>query len=158
MHSAKSMKVASSIRDGVIEIFHWLDASGRTNGPGVDSASDRNEYQDYFLGGKGGRCVGLTTLPPSCADCPEILGASASWNPLGLSGPVIGLFYLFTLADGTDRQSRNVGKDTLPNSPEEHSSRLLRGGSMKSCVYNLFICVLFSCSIQLHPSYCWMGV
>jgi hypothetical protein len=45
-------------------------------GPGVDSASNRNEYQKYFLGvgggGKGGRCVGLTTLPPSCADCLEI--------------------------------------------------------------------------------------
>ena len=25
--------------------------------------------------GKGGRCVGLTTLPPSCADCLEI------WKP-----------------------------------------------------------------------------
>jgi len=25
-----------------------------------------------FPGGKGGRCVGLTTLPPSCADCLEI--------------------------------------------------------------------------------------
>ena len=23
-------------------------------------------------GGEGGRCVGLTTLPPSCADCLEI--------------------------------------------------------------------------------------
>jgi len=41
-------------------------------GPGVDSASNRNEYQEYFLGGKGGRCVGLTILPPSCADCLEI--------------------------------------------------------------------------------------
>jgi len=40
--------------------------------PGVDSASNRNEYQQYFLGGKGGRCVGLTTLPPSCADSHEI--------------------------------------------------------------------------------------
>ena len=39
---------------------------------GVGSASNRNEYQEYFLGGKGGRCVGLTTLPPSCADCLEI--------------------------------------------------------------------------------------
>jgi len=27
------------------------------------------------VGGKGGRCVGLTTLPPSCADCRE------SWEP-----------------------------------------------------------------------------
>jgi len=38
-------------------------------GPGVDSVSNRNKYQEYFLGGKGGRCVRLTTLPPSCADC-----------------------------------------------------------------------------------------
>ena len=36
-------------------------------GPKVDSASNRNEYQVYFLGGKGGRCIRLTTLPPSCA-------------------------------------------------------------------------------------------
>jgi hypothetical protein len=35
-------------------------------------------------GGKGGRCVGLTTLPPSCAESLEILGASASWGPKGL--------------------------------------------------------------------------
>jgi hypothetical protein len=41
-------------------------------GPGVDSASNRNEYHDCFLGGKDGRWVGLTTLPPSCADCHEI--------------------------------------------------------------------------------------
>jgi len=39
-----------------------------------DPASKRNEYQEYFLGGKGGQCVGLTTLPPSCADCLEIWG------------------------------------------------------------------------------------
>jgi hypothetical protein len=31
------------------------------------STSNRNEYQVYFLGGKGGWCVMLTTLPPSCA-------------------------------------------------------------------------------------------
>jgi len=36
-------------------------------GPGFDSASKRNEYQEHSLGGKGGRCVRLTTLPPSCA-------------------------------------------------------------------------------------------
>jgi len=41
-------------------------------GPGADSACDINEYQEYFLGVKGGRCVGLTTLPPSCDECLEI--------------------------------------------------------------------------------------
>jgi len=35
--------------------------------------------QDYPLGGKGSRCGRLTTLPPSCADCLEILGASTLW-------------------------------------------------------------------------------
>ena len=40
---------------------------------GVDSVS-KNEYQD-IPGGKGGRCVGVTTLPPSCAECLEI------WEP-----------------------------------------------------------------------------
>jgi len=34
-----------------------------------------NENQENFLGGKGGRCIGLTTLPPSCANCLEI------WEP-----------------------------------------------------------------------------
>jgi hypothetical protein len=34
-----------------------------------------NEYQKYFLAHKGIWCVGLTTLPPSCAECLEILGA-----------------------------------------------------------------------------------
>jgi len=39
--------------------------------------SNKNEYQEYFLGGwgKGSRGVGLTILPPSCADCLEI------WEP-----------------------------------------------------------------------------
>ena len=35
--------------------------------PGDDSAS-KNEYQD-IPGGKGGRCVRVTNLPPSCAEC-----------------------------------------------------------------------------------------
>jgi hypothetical protein len=38
---------------------------------GLTQPLNRNEYQQYFVGGKGGRCVGLT-LPPSCADCLEI--------------------------------------------------------------------------------------
>jgi len=36
-------------------------------GPGADSVSNRNEYQEDLLGGEGGRCVRLTTLTPSWA-------------------------------------------------------------------------------------------
>ena len=53
-------------------------------GPGVDSASNRNEYQEHFLGGKGGRCIRLTTLPPSCA----IVMKSGNLSFLEPSGPL----------------------------------------------------------------------
>jgi hypothetical protein len=40
--------------------------------------------REISTGGKGGRCVGLTTLLPSCANCLKILEASTSWSPKGL--------------------------------------------------------------------------
>jgi len=49
-------------------------------GPGVDSASNRGK----FPGGKGGRCVRLTTLPASCA----VVMQSGSLNFLEPSGPL----------------------------------------------------------------------
>ena len=75
---ATNRKVAGSIPAGVIE------KSFRSHyGPGVDSASNRNEYQKHFLGGKGVRCVRLTTLPPSCA----VVEKSGNFNFLEPSGP-----------------------------------------------------------------------
>jgi hypothetical protein len=39
---------------------HWNSSLTQSSqphyGPGIDTASNRNEYQEYFLGGKGGRC------------------------------------------------------------------------------------------------------
>jgi hypothetical protein len=46
-------------------------------GPGVNSVSNRNNYQVRHLGGKGGRCLMLITLSPSCADCQLSAGLSA---------------------------------------------------------------------------------
>jgi hypothetical protein len=58
--------------------------------PGVDSAS-KNEYH-VNPGGKGGRCVRLTTYH---LDVPmsRNLGALTSWNPVGLFRPVMGQLY-----------------------------------------------------------------
>jgi hypothetical protein len=53
---------------------------------GVDSTSNWNEYQAYLLGRKGDHQVGLMTLPPSCTDFLEILGALTSSRLKGLSG------------------------------------------------------------------------
>jgi len=63
---ATNRKVAGSILASVSRFFFDIKSFWSHYGPGVDSASNRNEYQEYFLGGKGGRCVRLTTLPPSC--------------------------------------------------------------------------------------------
>ena len=67
-----SRKVAGSIPDGVIGIFHCHYPSDRTMALRSTQPLNRNEQQENFLGGKGGLCVGLTTLSPSCAECHEI--------------------------------------------------------------------------------------
>jgi len=97
-------KVAGSIPDGVIGIFHTHNPYRPHHGPGVDSAPNRNEYQEYFLGRKDGRWTGLTTLPPSCGDCLEIweprppgtLSAclGLKWNFFTLSAIIIHNIYL----------------------------------------------------------------
>jgi hypothetical protein len=61
-----------------------------------------------FSRGKGGRCVGLTTLPPSCADC---LKKSGSLNLLEPSRSVkacngIVLPFYISSAELTDRNCR----------------------------------------------------
>ena len=50
--------------------FHW------SNGPGLDSTSKRNEYQEYFLRGKG--ADSFSTLMSRLSGN---VVASTSWNP-----------------------------------------------------------------------------
>jgi hypothetical protein len=59
----------------------------------VDSASNRNEYQEYFLWGKGGQCIRLTTLPSSCADCLEIWEPQPTGTLTACPGLLMGLLY-----------------------------------------------------------------
>jgi hypothetical protein len=51
--------------------------------------------KENLLRGKDGRCVGLTTLRTSCADCLEILGASTSCSPKDLCSSVLGCFTFY---------------------------------------------------------------
>lgn len=55
---------------------------------------DGNEYQQYFLEGKG---IGLTVLPPSSADCFEL----CEFEPLGTlrasSGNYRGIFMFYLM-------------------------------------------------------------
>ena len=67
-------KVAGSIPDGLIGILHWYNSSGRTMALGLTQPLTEINTKNISWG-KGGRCVRLTTFPPSCADCLEI------WEP-----------------------------------------------------------------------------
>ena len=84
-YRATSRKVAGSIPDGVIGIFHGHNPCGRTMARGLtQSLTEMSTVPGIFTwggGGKCGRCVGLTTLPPSGADCLEI------WEPQTLGTP-----------------------------------------------------------------------
>ena len=49
---ATNRKVAVSIPDGVSRFFVDIQPFRSHYGPGVDSLSNRNEYQEHFLGVK----------------------------------------------------------------------------------------------------------
>ena len=71
--------------------YHWNFSLTQP----LTEISTRNISCGTGEGGKGGRCVGLTTLPPSCVDCLEF------WElkPPGTfrACPVMELLYLCTL-------------------------------------------------------------
>jgi len=81
-------------------------------GPGVDSASNRNEYQMYFLGVKAAGAYGWQTyhhpLPLSCN-----MGTLTSWNPLGHSRPGTGLLYFHLLLDHRARSQSELATFVL---------------------------------------------
>jgi hypothetical protein len=92
-HCATSRKVADSIPDGFIGFFHWHNPSGRTMGltQPLTKMSLRN--------------VSLAQRPPAVRRADNLttfmcwlfwnLEPSNSWNPQGLSRPVMGLLCLY---------------------------------------------------------------
>jgi len=79
-----------------LEFFIDIKSFRSHYGPGVDLASNRNEYQEHFLWVKAAAAYSQQPyhhpVPLSC-----IQGTLTSWKPLGHSRPVMGLIYLYCL-------------------------------------------------------------
>ena len=67
-HCATS-RMAAGCNPDCVTGFHWHSPSGHTTNQPLTETNTRN----ISWGCKGGRCVLLTTLPPSCAECHKIL-------------------------------------------------------------------------------------
>jgi len=84
-HCATSWKVAGSVSCGVTGNFHWLYSSDCPMTVGLT----QKWVPGISPGGKGGRSIGLATLPRWCADCHEIRKS----EPPGLYRGCFALFH-----------------------------------------------------------------
>jgi len=96
---ATNRKVAGSNPAGIIGNFHWHKILPIAVWPWGRLSLQHKWVPGVFPGGKGGRCVRLTTyyhpVPLS-----RNLGTLTFWNTLGPSGSVMGLINLFYLIKG----------------------------------------------------------
>jgi hypothetical protein len=63
------------ISDGVIGIFNWRSRFGCTVALGSTQPLTEMSTRNISWGDEGGRCIGLTAVSSSCADCLE------TWEP-----------------------------------------------------------------------------
>jgi hypothetical protein len=106
----------------MVSLDFFIDIFWPHCGPGADSASNRNEYEEYCLGGKGGRCIGLTTLPPSCANCHETWESQPPGTLKACPGIVLPFLLFIMLSSSSVRFLRSAQQYPIFQLYGEHNS------------------------------------
>jgi hypothetical protein len=155
-HCATRRKVVGSVSDGVIEIFHWHNPSGRTMSLGLTQPVIETSTRNISW---GLRCRADNLATFMCR-LSWNLGASTSWNPLGLSRPVMGLLYLYVMyswywvvdrcewLSKTDMQKERLHRQ-FPTYIRFVFPKLLRNPARHLFVTHNRLCILF-CNILVN--------
>ena len=93
----------------MVSLQFFIDnPSGRTIALGSTQLLIEMSTRNISWGGKGDRCVGLTTLPPSCADCLEIWESQPPGTLRACPGLYRDCIYVYLPKYTTSRNQKTV--------------------------------------------------
>jgi hypothetical protein len=84
-----------------------------------------------FPGGKGGRCVGLTTLPPSCAAVLKYGLLELSGIVLACNGIALPFYCIPNIVQLTKSMSLRCAVHGTPGAEEKYVNKFVRGSLKK---------------------------
>jgi hypothetical protein len=151
-HCATNRQVAGSIHNGVIGFFHWHNLVGRTMAMGSTQPLTEMGTRNISWGVNVAGAYGWQPTTFMCR-LSITLEASTSWNPKGLSRPVMGLLYLFTVLYVPYRLILVGHVWNLKACYHLHNNRTLYSvQSQMTPVHTLMPCFFNNCFNLLKPS------